>query len=255
MKKSVKLFVIVAVLVALIATVIVLAIFLKEPENVDQNDGSDGVSNVVSDGDSDVTPEGENQVGPQMDVLGYSALHLETIEQFSEFAESGEYECHLGNDQSGGSIYHVSILGQDAVVTYYFDDKGKTTDFEAFYYLNADIENLDSITVNDISLEEISDLCQETVSRFCLMFECVDVPDIYLSNQDGTFTLIENAANFQSLADGLSYLAFSIRDESGYLWELNLYSNEGLITANVRKYFNVEETKNYIANISLYEGE
>ena len=87
------------------------------------------------------------------------------------------------------------------------------------------------------------------------MFDFSDIPDIYLTNQDGTFTLVEDNANFKNLADGLSYLTFSIRDESGYLWELSLYSNDGLVTANIRKYFNVEETLGYIANISLYEEE
>ena len=231
MKKGVNIFAILGVVLALIAVAIVLVIILKEPAPVDNTDES------------------------KPDVLGYSALHLETIEQFSKFAEQGEYECHLGDDRSGGSIYHVPVLGQDAVVTYYFDAQGKTTDFEAFYYLNADIVNLDEITSVEISLEELADLCREMVGRFCLMFDFSDIPDIYLTNQDGTFTLVEDNANFKNLADGLSYLTFSIRDESGYLWELSLYSNDGLVTANIRKYFNVEETLGYIANISLYEEE
>lgn len=231
MKKGVNIFAIIAVVLGLIAAGALLAYFLREPASTDITAGS------------------------KQDMFGYSALHLETIDQFSEFAKEWEYECHLGNDRSGGSIYHVSILGQDAVVTYYFDTQGNTTDFEAFYYLNADIINLDEINTVDVSLEEIADLCRETVRRFCLMFDCSEVPDMYLTNQDGTFTLVEDNASFQSLADGLSYLTFSIRDETGYLWELSLYANEGLVTANIRKYFNVEETLGYIANISLYEEE
>lgn len=231
MKKGVNIFAIIAIVLGLIAAAVVLVIFLRKPATVDNNNGT------------------------KQDVLGYSALHLETIDQFSEFAKKGEYECHLGSDRSGGSIYHVPVLNQDAVVTYYFDAQGNTSDFEAFYYLNADIVNLDEINAVEVSLEDIADLCRETVGRFCLMFDCSDVPDMYLTNEDGSFTLVEDNASFQSLADGLSYLTFSIRDENGYLWELSLYANDGLVTANIRKYFNVEETLGYIANISLYEEE
>lgn len=232
MKKGVNILAIIAIVMVVIAVAIVLVVgFLRKP-------AASG-----------------NIGGSLQDTLGYSALHLETIDQFSEFAKEGEYECHLGDDRSGGSVYGVPVLGQNAVVTYYFDAQGKTKDFEAFYYLNADIINLDSIEVKEISLEELADLCRETVGRFCMMFNCSDVPDMYLANQDGTFTLVEKTENFQSLADGLSNLKFSIRDENGYLWELSLYAHEGLITANIRKYFNVKETLEYIANISLYEEE
>lgn len=232
MKKGVNILAIIAIVIVVIAVAIVLAVgFFRKP----------AASGNIS--------------GSLKDALGYSALHLETIDQFSEFAKKGEHECHFGNDRSGGSIYGVPVLGQNAVVTYYFDAQGKTTDFEAFYYINADIINLDSVEVKDTSLEDIADLCRETVGRFCMMFNCSEVPDLYLRNQDGTFTLIENTTNFQSLIDGSSYLKFSIRDENGYLWELSLYANEGLITANIRKYFNVKETLDYLANISLYEEE
>ncbi len=231
MKKGVNIFVIIAVALGLIAVVAVLMIFLGKPAPVD------------------------NDAGVNQDVLGYPALNLETIDQFSEFAKDGGYECHLGDDRSGGSIYHIPVLGQDAVVTYYFDSNGTTTDFEAFYYLNADIIDPESITANEVSLEEIADICRETVSRFCLMFGCSVVPDMYLTNQDGTFTIAEGDESFQGLVEGVSYLTFSIRDENGYFWELSLYANDGLISANIRKFFNVEETLNYIANISLYEEE
>lgn len=231
MKKGVNIFAILAILLGLIIAGALLVYFLREPASTD----------IIA--------------GSKQDMFGTSALHLETIDQFSEFAGKGEYECHLGNDRSGGSIYHVPLLGQEAVITYYFDAQGKTTDFEAFYYLNAEIENLDSITPNEVTLEELAALCRDTVGRFCLMFGCDSVPDMYITNQDGTFTLVEDKTSFQSLADGLSYLKFSVRDEQAYLWELSLYANEGLITANLRKYFNVEETLGYVANISLYEEE
>ena len=83
----------------------------------------------------------------------------------------------------------------------------------------------------------------------------VDPTGMWIDNEDGTFTLVENAASFQGLIDGSSYLQFSIRDQAGCYWELNVYANEGLISANLRKYFNVEETLEYVANISLYEEE
>ena len=229
MKKGINIFVIIAIVLGLIVAGVLLAYFLRKPASTEIS--------AVS----------------KQDMFGASALHIETIDQFTKFSEDGNYECHLGNDRSGGSIYKVPVLGQEAVVTYYFDAQGKTTDFEAFYYLNATIENLDSITINEVTEEELASLCRDTVGRFCLMFGCDSVPDMYITNQDGTFTLVENTTSFQSIADGLSYLKFSVRDENGYYWELTLYSNDGLITVNVRKFFNIEETLGYVANISLYE--
>lgn len=231
MKKNVNIIAILAIALAVIIVGVALFLFLRKPATLD-----------------------DTKVSKQ-DALGYSALHLETIEQFSEFAEQGKYECHLGNDRSGGSIYNVPVLGRYAVITYYFDEQGKTKDFEAFYYLNADMVGLDNVNTYDVSIEELAEMCNETVSNFCMMFDCNTDVDVYLSNDDGTFTLAENAESFQGLIDGNSYLQFSIRDQSGYYWELNIYANECLFTANVRKYFNVEETLEYIANISLYEEE
>lgn len=231
MKKGVNIIAILAIVLAVIAVGVVLFLFLRKP----------------------ATPD-DTKVSKQ-DALGYSALHLETIEQFSEFAEQGKYECHLGNDRSGGSIYNVPVLGRYAVITYYFDEQGNTKDFEAFYYLNADIVDLDNINTYEVSTEELAEICRETISNFCTMFDCDTDAAVYLSNEDGTFTLVENAASFQGLIDGTSYLQFSIRDQAGFYWELNVYANEGLISANLRKYFNVEETLEYVANISLYEEE
>ena len=229
MKKGVNIFAIAAIVLGVIVVAIVLMLVLRKPAQANSAGG----------------------VG-QME-LGYSALHLETIDQFSAFAKEGKYECHLGEDNSGGSIYHVSMLGQEAVVTYYFDAQGNTTDFEAFYYLNAKTVTFDNIELVEMTQEELGALCTDTVGKFCMMLDFGGVADVYLTNQDGTFTLVESDEDYQSVIDGSAYLSFTIRDRDGYLWELVLSDNEGLLMANVSKYFNVAETKDYIANISLYE--
>lgn len=183
------------------------------------------------------------------------ALALEDIEQFREFAEVGSYECYVLDDNSVGSVYRAPLLGEETVITYYFDDQGKTTDFQAFYYLNANILDEENMTVEEITLEEIATKVRDIVERFCLMFSCDFVPDIYLTNTDRTFSLIQSDTDFQKIADGSSILTFSIRAKDGYFWELTISSAEELISAQITKYFNVEETMSYVANISLYEEE
>ena len=159
----------------------------------------------------------------------------------------------MGSDGSGGSIYGVPVLGEDAVITYYFDKQGNTTDFQAFYYLNADVSPVENFSVKPLTTQELADGINGAVAQFCTMFEYNIVPTLYLSNTDGTFVKVEDDSAFQRIAEGGASLTFSIRDKEGYFWKLSVSATGELISANIRKYFDKEKTKNYVANISLYE--
>ena len=229
-KKGINILAILIAVVVLVIVGVVLAVVLKKPaEDQAQSGGMGGVD------------------------LGEKVLHLTTIDEFRQYAESGNLECSLGTDMSGGSIYKVPLLGEQTMVTYYFDAQGNTTDFEAFYFLNADITAMENLEIKAMTTEELSKKAWEVIDNFCLMFGCSPDADIYLTNHDGTFTLLENEAGFQAVAEGNSDLMFSIRAKDGYFWELTIAAAEGLVSVNICKYFNLEESLNYVANISLYE--
>lgn len=230
-KKGVNIIAILAVVLVLVMIGVILALVLETPSDNKNSGGSGSID------------------------LSSKVLELETIEQFREFSKSGCYECDVGEDQSGGSVYRVPVLGEETVVTYYFDEQGKTTDFQAFYFLNANISDEENMNVKEITVEELATAARDTVEKFCLMFGCGFVPDLYLTNADGTFTPIESDADFQSLKEGNAELIFSIRAQDGFYWELTISAEEDLISANICKYFNVVESMDYVANISLYEEE
>lgn len=229
-KKGVNILAILAVVLVLVIIGVVLAFVLKEPV-ANKGNGMGGVD------------------------LSFDVLHLENIEDFRAFAETGDYECHIGDDLTGGSVYRVPLLGEEAIVTYYFDRQGNTTDFQAFYFLNADVADEENMEITVMTTEELAVAARDAVERFCMMFGCDFVPDIYLANVDGTFTLLENDSDFQSVKEGTSNLIFSIRAEDGYFWELMISASEDLVSANITKYFDLKESMGYVANISLYEEE
>lgn len=231
-RKSVNIIAILAIILTVVIVSLVLFFWLRTPkEDRDSAGGAGGMN------------------------LGETALQLETIDQFRRFAESGSYECYLGDDFSGGSIYKVPLLEVDTVVTYYFDKEGKTTDFEAFYYLNADVNDKESMNIEEITVQELATAAYDVIDRFCLLFGCERVAELFLTNEDGTFKLVESEADFQGVADGFSDLSFSVRAKDGYFWELTISANEKLVSVHICKYFNKEESMGYVANISLYEEE
>lgn len=232
-KKGVNLLAIIGIALVAVILGVVLLFVLRAPKNDTPPPSSGGMGSID---------------------LGASALKLETIDQFQAFAESGNYECSVGADKSGGSISKVPLLGQETIVTYYFDKQGNTTDFEAFYFLNANI-NDQNMEIQEMTTEQLAEAAWDTLETFCLMFSCDVISEVYLENADGSFTLIEDDGDFQSVAEGTAWMTFSIRDQEGYFWELTISTAEELVSANVKKYFNVEESMNYVANISLYEGE
>lgn len=232
--KGVNILAILAVVLVLAVIGVALVLILREPAD----DGSGSINGGYGSAELDTT-----------------VLKLDTVEQFQEFAEAGGYECHIGDDLSGGSVYGVPLLGAETVVTYYFDEQGQTKDFETFYLLNAAMTDSEEITAEQLTTEELALSATDTLEQFCMMFGCELSQDLYLENTDGTFTLVESSEDFQAIMDGTAILRFSIRDAEGYYWKLTLSSAEGLVSVNIRKYFDVEACMDYIANISLYEEE
>lgn len=227
-KKGINIIVFIAIAVVVVAA-IVLIIVLKTPDDREMN--------------------GENS----LEKIEESVFNLQTIEQFDKFAKSGKYEYSIGDDRSGGSILSIPVLGMDAVVTYYFDSQGNTTDLEAFYYFNAGMTEGEISSVEEITNDDVAISVKDTIREFCLMFGCNFVPDYYFTNDDGTFTKIEADSDFQKIIDESAYIRFSVRDKDGYYWELTISASHGLIGVSLNKYFDIAGYMDYVANISLYE--
>lgn len=184
-----------------------------------------------------------------------TVLCLETADQFRSFAQEGEYECHIGEDLSGGSVYKVPLLGEETIATYYFDQQGNTTDMHAFYFLNSDITDEENMEIRELTTEELAREIREALDKFCMMFNCSPTEALYLSNADDTYSRIESDEDFRAIAEDGARLIFSIRAKDGYFWELTISAAEELVSVNICKYFNKEESMSYVANISLYEEE
>lgn len=230
-KKGVNIIAILAIILVLVVVGIILAIVLSKQK----------------------APDGADL--PAYGQEDRSMLELESREAFLAYSEEGEYECVMATDMPFGSIFDVPLMEQRAVVTYQFDEQGKTTELRAFYYLNSEFSEDEVQEIWEITVGELSDATIGAVESFCGMFGCTEIPDIYLTNNDGTFTKIEEDTDFQAIADGSSELRFGIRDEEGYFWELTVRLNGELYVVAVDKYFNVEEMLPYVADISLYEEE
>lgn len=179
---------------------------------------------------------------------------IKSTEEFDTFVDKYKYQFGMVDDKSVASIYDVSFLGENSYATFYFDSNGKTTDLSLFYYLNA-VEKNDEFDITELSLEDLADKSRAAIEKFCKMFDCDFSTDLYLANNDGTFTKVESDENFQTIVDRTSYLDFSLRDKNGYYWLLRISYEENLAVVNISKYFNIDEYKDHVANISLYEGE
>lgn len=187
--------------------------------------------------------------------LGEPALKLNSLDEFQKFAKDEGYEHYVGEDLSGGSMIGVTILGEQAIVTYYFNEQKIANGLEAFYYFNTDVMEEGERQLTELKPEELTMKCRDAAERFCMMFGCNEVPDLYISNYDGSFTKVESDGDFQSILDATGELRLSARDQEGYFWQLSVSGVDGVISANIQKYFDREATKDYVANISLYEEE
>lgn len=231
--KGINLFALLGIVLGVIAVVVVLVIVL----------GNSGGAAPVGGG------------GAGSLELGERALQLESITEFREYAKAEGYQAEASDELGVGSIIGVPIMGEQAVVTYYFDGQGKTTDLNAFYFFNGDATAEVDPGMTELTAEDLAMKTRDAAERFCMMFGCNFVPDLYLYNYDGTFTKVESDADFAGIAQGTGELQLSIRDREGYFWQMSVSSMEGLASVNVRKFFDVDATKDYVASISLLEEE
>ncbi len=180
--------------------------------------------------------------------------NIRSVDEFKSILSNESFEYELATDNSGGSIYGVDFLGNNTYITYYFDKEGKTSDFSWTYYLNM-IEDEDTYEIEEINFDLLAEKTYTAVEGFCSMFDFNAKVDLYLTNNDGTFTKIESNENFRTILDEQSYLDFSIRDVDGYYWLMRVSYNGELAYVNIYKYFDVQMYLGYEANISLYEED
>lgn len=179
---------------------------------------------------------------------------LKTADEFEDFFKDNKYEYDIADDKSIGSAFNVDFLGENMSITYYFDKSGSSTECALAYYINMEVHE-ESYDVLDIDSKLLSEATYSAIEELCSLFQCKFNGNLYLTNEDGSFTKIEADENFQDILDKNSYIDFSIRDKEGYYWLMRVSYDGELACINIYKDFNIESCLDYVANISLYEGK
>lgn len=183
--------------------------------------------------------------------IGIKIINISSMEEYKELANTVEYTCVLGQDEAGASIYGFELFHESANITYYFDSDGNVEEAGIYFLFNEDDEI--GSEPKEITPQELKYKTEGVLTEFCRLFEVYSLPDLYMSHNDGTFEKVESADSYQVIIDGGGSLDFSVRDATGSYWILRVYCEEKLCVVDIQRYFNVEEYKDYFANISLYK--
>lgn len=183
--------------------------------------------------------------------LSEKIMNVTSIEEYEKLTKSIENESVIGEDRSGATIEEFILFHENATITYYFDSDGSVKEFEAWFYFNEGPE--ENSLPEEITIDELRDKTEGVLQGFCKMFGVNNLPDLYLTRDDGTFEKIESVDSYQTILDGTAWIDFSVRDEAGTYWTIRINSEGNLCTVDIWRYFNVEEYKDYFANVSLYE--
>lgn len=230
MKKKILFFISILLVIAI---VIVGVFFIKKGETDSSN----------------ITDNKENEVQK-------TVTELLSIEEVEKFAKENKIEYNMGLDKSGATLCNASLLDEHYNITYFFDGNGKSTELSINSILNATVDENDFILeITDITADSLSQKVWKIIYSLCDMLNCTLTTNLYLSNDDGTFTAIETEQDFQRIIDGTAFLSFSVRDKDGMYWVLRVSSNDSLISMQINKYFDKNQYIDYFANISLYEEE
>ena len=178
-------------------------------------------------------------------------LNVSSLKEYEKLTKSIENESVLGEDKSGATIEEFALFHENAVITYYFDVEGNVREFETWFHFNEGPE--ENSLPEEITVEELRDKTEGVLKAFCKMFGVLELPDLYLTHSDGTYEKIESIDSYQKMIEGIAWIDFSVRDESGTYWTIRVYSESNLCTVDIWRYFDTEGYKDYFANISLYE--
>lgn len=215
--------------IVLCLSLIVAGIFLFKPEKKD--DTLELLNNQIS--------------------LYEKILNITSIKEYEKLTKIIENESVLGNDKSGATVREIDLFHENATITYYFDAKGNVKEFETWFHFNEGSEG--NSLPEEITVEELRDKTEGVLKEFCKMFGVLELPDLYLTHIDGTYEKVESTDSYQKMLEGIAWIDFAVRDELGTYWTIRIYSESNLCTVDIWRYFDVEEYKDYFANVSLYE--
>ncbi len=183
-----------------------------------------------------------------------SVTSLETFKELETFCNDNDCVYYASVDKMVATIDDIVFYGRNVFITYYFDNAGNAQELEVVHYLNTSTE--EDAEVKEFTLDEFYSESIKAIDNFADMFGCERKAKIYATNNDGTFTEITNTESIRKVYKGEAYIRFAIRDVNGRLWLMFINSDNGLYGANIRKFYNVQENLDEIADISLYkQGE
>lgn len=183
-----------------------------------------------------------------------SILDIHTVSEFEALSKTLENETGISNDKLLATIFDFEFLNETATISFSFDDKGNAYEYAAYFKLLSSLEGVkegDEIPKPDA--EKLQKKSNDVLTSFCKMFDCELPENIYVYNNDGTFSECKDLSAFQNIADEKGYLCFTLRDYEGSFYEFVMTYEQGLYLGTLTKHYDKDSYIDYVANISLYD--
>lgn len=183
-----------------------------------------------------------------------SILDISTVSEYEAFTKSLKNEHGITNDKLYATIFDFDFLGETATITYSFDGDGNIYEYDVYVDLISTVEGLEEgQEIPKPSAEELKTRTEEILTSFCKMYGCELPENIYVYNNDGTFSDCKDISAYQNLADEVGFLCFTLRDIEGSFFEFTMSYSEGLYSGTLTKHYDKDNYMEYVANISLYD--
>lgn len=183
-----------------------------------------------------------------------SILDINTVSEFEELSKTLENETGIANDKLLATIFDFEFLNEKATISFSFDDKGNAYEYAAYFNLLSSLEGIkEGEEIPKPDAEKLQKKSTEVLTAFCKMFDC-ELPDnIYVYNNDGTFSDCKDISAFQNIVDEKGFLCFTLRDSQGSFYEFVMTYEQGLYSGTLTKHYDKDSYIDYVANISLYD--
>lgn len=183
-----------------------------------------------------------------------SILDVRTVAEYEDLVKTIENESGITNDKLFATVYDFDFLGETATLTYSFSNDGNIYEYAAYFNLLTTREGVEEgQEIPKPSAEEIKKKTEELLTAFCKMHDCELPQNIYVYNNDGTFSDCSDISAYQNLVNEAGYLCFTLRDAEGSFYELVAEYSQGLYSATLTKHYDKDSYMEYVANISLYD--
>lgn len=195
---------------------------------------------------------GNKNIATKTEQLEKKVISINSYDDFDELVGDEGLNVFYSEDETVANAVDFDFWNSTSEMTIFFDAEKNIESFNIYVPL-CNISELSTENSGGKIEDQVYDVCRETINNFSKLFGLQYTENIQLTNYDGTFCVVESMDDITGLLNEESYINFAVRDKNGHYYILRISLFESTLEVEIIKYFDVDEYKDYIANISLYE--